>query len=840
MTDDRVQEQEAPDIQDEPTKTREPRTPLAWSQVWQLPAILISGALIIGGVRSAMHRAPGPDFDGVLDQIDASIVAERYEEASTSLRDVIQPNLAEASTLQKARFHALVADWIAAAMAVGEIARDDDHVSQVDEYYTKATELGLVMSPMRLERWADALLDANELDDARAKLDELDVLDISASDPDIRSRRNRVLRRLIELTLRATDLSADENLALLDDYLNDARLDLPDRLWAYARQAELRLEAGRADSARDHLLVALRRLDSAISSSRSTHPGELYTLLGRSYLDLGDSETATHYLEHALTILRDTDAARGDALVLMGTIAKSEGDLEGAADSFARVVETFQGTRSYLPGLLGRAEVNSMLGHHELSQSDYETLREQLEREGPRRDLTRERVAVSLQDRHNAVLPTGQLELAISYAKLAEQYFAPADVPAGVLYLIAQSSGEMARRTLGPEAFDTEGDPTEAYASLPPSDRFAASEAFAQAGSYFERHARRVAEDATQDDRWANSLRRAAESYDLAGRPDRSIDLFLEYLERRGTEDAYRNQTMYRLAQAYQAELQHDNAATWYETLIDEIDTGPYATSSYVPLARCYIALDRRQEAEALLRDVVDGRLGGLKPDALDYRRALVELGRIHYDHNNFERAITLLTQARARYPDDPSFYEHTYRLADSHRRFAIALREKVEQDATLSPTQRMALSDQRETSLDSAQALFDEVVNTLRALPEERRGRAQNELIRYASLYRADNAFERGTYPEAIEYYNEIAREFRNHPASIHALIQIVNCYAELGDEVQMIAAHERATFRLAQLPDEAFDSPDALLDRTAWENWLRNLPVGRQVSANTESSAP
>ena len=58
-------------------------------------------------------------------------------------------------------------------------------------------------------------------------------------------------------------------------------------------------------------------------------------------------------------------------------------------------------------------------------------------------------------------------------------------------------------------------------------------------------------------------------------------------------------------------------------------------------------------------------------------------------------------------------------------------------------------------------------------------------------------------------------------------ALIQIVNCYVSLGDTNRARTAHRRALVRLNKLPDEAFEEPDALLDRAAWEQWLKNMPV-------------
>ena len=64
-------------------------------------------------------------------------------------------------------------------------------------------------------------------------------------------------------------------------------------------------------------------------------------------------------------------------------------------------------------------------------------------------------------------------------------------------------------------------------------------------------------------------------------------------------------------------------------------------------------------------------------------------------------------------------------------------------------------------------------------------------------------------------------------------ALIQIVNCYVNLGDYKRAETAHRRALVRLKKLPDEAFDAEDALLDRDAWERWLQNMPVDTSTIA-------
>jgi tetratricopeptide (TPR) repeat protein len=105
--------------------------------------------------------------------------------------------------------------------------------------------------------------------------------------------------------------------------------------------------------------------------------------------------------------------------------------------------------------------------------------------------------------------------------------------------------------------------------------------------------------------------------------------------------------------------------------------------------------------------------------------------------------------------------------------------------------------------------------------------------MLRRAHLYRADCAFHLGFLEQAIELYDRAARLYSAHAASMYALVQIVNCYNQLNDEERAGAAHRRALVRLKQLPDSAFDSPESLMNRAAWERWLDNSPVGTTLSS-------
>jgi hypothetical protein len=134
-------------------------------------------------------------------------------------------------------------------------------------------------------------------------------------------------------------------------------------------------------------------------------------------------------LERALVQIDDAEPTRGDALVLQGQIAISQGELDLAYEKFHLVVRDFVATRSYLPGILGRAEVEGMLGDHQASQADYQLLKDLLPKGGPRRDIDAARIGQSLCDRHDAALALGKLDRALNYITIAEEFFGPDQVP---------------------------------------------------------------------------------------------------------------------------------------------------------------------------------------------------------------------------------------------------------------------------------------------------------------------------------------------------------------------------------------------------------------------------
>ena len=270
----------------------------AWGNLWQIPAIGLSAALIFLGISIATHRQPDNDFAGALHQVDQLLIGGQLDLAASQLNDVIEPNLYLASQAEQARFHALVGDWIAASQADQKIDVLENH-RRVAQQYATAADLGARLGPARLERFALALIAVGDREEAQRLLAELEGLAAAGGDAalDIQRRRNHVLRRLVDDSLRQTDLPFESLMQLLEQYRRDPLLRAADSVWAVARQAELRLERGFAQEAVDRLLVDMRRFEIDQPQSEGVNFGELYTLLARGYYDLGEHADAEFNLQ---------------------------------------------------------------------------------------------------------------------------------------------------------------------------------------------------------------------------------------------------------------------------------------------------------------------------------------------------------------------------------------------------------------------------------------------------------------------------------------------------------------------------------------------------------------
>ncbi|MFO0828888.1 MAG: tetratricopeptide repeat protein [Phycisphaerales bacterium] len=802
------------------------RAPLGWRDVWQLPTFLIATGAVVAGLVYVSRLPREHDFAGSLDQVDGLLAAGRLDEARTILFDRIAPRLEEAPAADKARFDAVTADWLSAAR-IGTGAVENDQ--QIADRYLRAEQNGLELDRERLLRLSAALVHLGRAEEAMERVSKVESAPGEGDAMRSRIRRLVIQRAWDEATAEAHP-DYDKLLVALGAYRADPTVELDDEAWAAARQAESRLALDRPREAADRLLLDLRRLESASPEVRGAEGhapppaafAELLSLLGRAYVQIGESDLARDTLERAVAISDEKTLPKGEALVLLGQLSLQRGELDDAEQRFESVLADYAGQPCAALALFGRAETRAARGDHVDALADFRELRSKINSGAVKRVASSD-VLGSLVDRHDSLLVAGDLEQALEYARLASEFVPGRPIPHDLLLRLASTANALATRAATGAGKDE------------PETQARVSRLLKSAGDWYLKHSGDRDANLTVATAWADSLWMAADCYERAGWSDDAIAAFRAFADGAPRDEPRRPEAMVRIAAILHGEGRFDEAATEYAAVIDEFPKSPLAARAAVPLARCLEATGRRADAIARLQPIVDGTMG-LRPEAQEYREALLALARLVVAGDELERGAVLLDEVLRRFPDDPRVPQVRFQLGECRRGQSREAAKRLA-DGALSPSQRTQLEERRVADLEAARVEFEQVVTLLGERPESELGPLDRDALRLAHLYRADCLFDLGRYREAIALYEIAERRYDENAVSMVALIQIVNAWHELGDTDRAATAHRRAEIRLAQLPDSAFLAADSIFSREAWERWLRNSPPG--VSTGSVAAA-
>ncbi|MHC4976286.1 MAG: tetratricopeptide repeat protein [Planctomycetota bacterium] len=801
-----------------------PRQPdRGWRDRWQIPVMLAGGALLVGGLLTVRNSAPENDYEGALGSVSTLIESRQYGEAIEFLNTTMLPNLQNEDIQPRhvREFYSLRGDAIYLAQEEERIALEENFQSVVTDYYLAEESLA-ELTPAQNTRLALSLAALGREEEAVARADAL---------PDSAAlSRQLVYKALIERNLATREPDVDWTMRLLSSFASEDDLDEADQFWAIARQAELQLNAGFPEESLTHLLRGVQRLRIEEHSSLA---GELFLLIARSYTELGrfaDSETQA---VRALDLLDASSPLRGDAVVLRGVIAHTTGRTEEARDLYGAALADHPNASHAPEASLGLAEVEAYLGNIPNAINAYELLLEQFA--DPRRDteliVTRQRASSSMLERQRERILVEDHQSALRFAQLGERvYEGRGGVPGDVLQAVAGSHRLIADGILGEAGVDT--DPRNILV-LDPVARSEARAHYSSAGEYFLKHTRLVI--LAEDEFFGDSLWQAGDCYDLAGDREKAIEIFSEFASGR-PNDPRQPEAMFRLAQAHQALGAFATASRFYEELIEDHPRTPVAAAAHVQLAQCYL-LDPEgsndEQAEQLLETILGGRM--LTPEAIEFRVALYELGRIYIQQGKHKEAIARLREAVERYPDDPETNQIRFTLADAYRRSAVDLEEQA--GGGVPPSRVRELDRERRSRLVLAQDLYEDVRQHIEGITARELNELEVTTLRNSYFYRADCAFDLDEFESAIRLYDAAAQRYAQDPASLVAMMQIVQCYLELERFAEARTANERAKRRLAELPDDVLDDPGMPLDRKHWERWLE---ASARLATATESDAP
>lgn len=811
----------------------EPAAP-SWRDAWQVPSLVASGLLLVGAAAVAFFSRPEPDIPALLDQAERLVESGEYRTALDVLnRGVLphhgSPKLDEAAVKE---FHLLRARALYLGQKSEGLDAELNHRNVLNEYAAALGDAPVGSLDGRdLHHVADTHISLDQIGPAMEVLRQIPVEESE--------RRSELLRRMMARKAELSGGKPEAALALLSEVLADERLDESSRAWGLARMAELLIRQGRAAEAVDRLLRNVPRLTRLEPATM----GELLLLLGRAYFEVGGLADASRQIERAAELLPAGSRHRGQLAIMEAKLLESAGDVGEAKEKYAGVLADPATADVHAAAMLGLAESHAALGELDEAVAAYADLVRDLKSLPADAEVGPGRVEASLLARFEDSVARREPVRALRFAELAGQVRGLDAAPSDVVLAQARAHRMVADELLAP-ALAAE-DRLAALAGMERERREEAKRHLRLSGERYEQHAERMA--GTDAAAYADSLWAAAEAFDLAGDHGSSVATLSRYVQD-FPGDARHAEARFRLGRAQQARGDYAAAASLFRALIEndgmEKGVGPFADASYVPLAQVYLADEEPAndaEARRLLNLVVDGRIGGTASEG--FRDALRELARVHLRAGEHAAAIERLEELRRRFPEGPDRTGVRYDLAEAYRLDAASMARTLE--SAMPDHERRALEEARTARLRRASELYESVRAELdgrgdgSALSELERTRLRNSVF-----YLGDCAFDLGEYETARRLYDTARERYPDDPASLVAMIQIVNAYLEEGDHARAATANERARRFYESLPESVWDDPDLPMDRGDWQRWLDSIAAlvprpaaGRADAADAEN---
>lgn len=799
---------EAADATDAPSVDPVVRVRRDWREFWQVPTLLVAAGVLMMGVAFAVATAPDPVFDPALTRAERLIEREDYQDAIALLNTEVHPWTAEPGALTQLdlqRFHAAKARAIYWGQKKLEISDDRNHVSIVREYL-EAERQGLVLTERDVAALADTHLSRGELDQALRRLATLPPGSHATSEP--------VVRRAVALLLRPPSPDRARALGLLADVLSDRDVSIDQRIWAVETQSNIRLDQGYADETISRLLREIPRLTQAGAPGRA----RLHLILARAYRELGADREAMTQVDMAGALSTENDPHFPQILLERARLLARAGDIAGARDTYAQIASKHANSAAYPWAMVGLGETEAIAGSPELSIEAYAKLIGEYDALGAQ-EPTREQILASTLERSRDALSVENPRLALQYAALGERVMRGRELPATLLETVAVAHERAADELV---AGATTG--RSPLLGLDPSTRVEVQRHLVAAATNRRLHADRFV--LSDLNRFASSLWTAANLFDRAGDQREAIQAFKTFAEVMPGDPRYA-EAKFRMAEALRAMGEFGPASQVYKDLIAEregsagVDIGAWADASFVPLAQAYLYDEdatNDAEAERLLSRAIDGSIAGTQTEL--FRDALVELAFLRERAGEHARAIERLEEVAERYTDDREIGLVLYRLGEAHRKLAHQINRSLEE--SLPPTTRAERRAKVETHRRAAIDRYARAMEVISAKRDTDRTRLEDLSLRNAHFYTGDLLGDLGEYDNAIRAYDLARDRYADQPATLVALVQIVNLHVAQGDMRRARTANERARRFYLSLPDETWEDPTLPMERADWQAWL------------------
>ncbi len=790
-----------------------------WSANWQTPTLILGTILMIMGLVIAWPSEKPRNFDKALDSVQAYIRANDLESAHEKLAHDQQFIDVETTEPRiRGRFWQLWGDMVYKQIIEQDIPSTENY-NKIVACYLRADGHEYPFDGEHLARWASTLVSLDRVDEALDKIDEVKLAD--------RNFKWQLIQQIINKQIARRRDTADDLLKWYDaffaelQYETDADRKREAEVWGVAQYARLLMQTNDVSRVVDYLHLRYIRLRD---DGGEDDLGSVKLRLAQAYQMAGQYELAMQWYQSAQKSLKPEDTLNAQVLVGMAQITLAlSGDVRKAHEIYSTAAMKFGSTDEFVDATIGQADCESRLGVH--AQAVKHLLlaaKTILDHPHP---LQRHKDLMVKVAHDNFELQFGQDQFgqALSYLSTLKPLYGE-ELPPRILADFA-----ITHEKLG-DAYTAEANklqntaPVDAFASEENHKAFqlANQEAalqYGRSGDYFYDHA--LAVTIADDHAHGNSLWNAGQNYDKAQMWDKAIDAYREFARVRSNDPRF-VLAINHLGLAYQADGQYKVAYKLFEELIEKHPKSEAAIASLVPMAQCMIEMGEPEQAERTLQYVLTDNQA-VTPEGDAYREALIELGKLYFSTGEYLKAITKLEEAidEKRYGNAEQSPLLRYRLAESYR-LSVGDINKTLADP-MPQAKRMELQKLRVSNLERAGVLYSQAINQFEARNPKTLNKLEMTYFRNAYFFRGDCSYDLGRWDDAITLYDLAARKWENHPASLVALVQIVNAYCEQGAMQEARAANDRARYQLKRIPDEAFKDPSMPMGRKHWEDWLR-----------------
>lgn len=626
-------------------------------------------------------------------------------------------------------------------------------------------------------------------------------------------------RRIIGLTIDQLDAPPERVNDMLDAFLaqlDEHRLDL--RLWAIERKVDVYEELDNLSAASTLLVRNADHFRASDLWDRFKY-NEARLLYKMGHYD--EAETALRTIRNRLTRTNEVHAMTGWLLGRVVMYDSGPKRPQEALSFFQDVIEHHAHTPYAVASRIGLAEALAYLERHEEAAAAYRLAVDELTSLPDKRLVDLNVLRTSLGVMADVQRKAGHLDAALAYAELSTQLLDPGRIEqsSALLRQLGQIQAEWAAE-LALEA-DSLSDATED--NLKQRRALLTEQANALRAAAGGTYLKLAQLNPPNEQRAAAAGWRAAELYADAGKERRAIDLYDQYARERPTSPLV-PRALLRKGGLLQETGKLTEAIESFQSCYRRFPRSLDGARALVPLADCYLALGPGNEelAEKTLRIVLEGS-DVFTPQAPEFATALFRLGDVLTREGHWESAIATMEEALERYPDDPRVRRTRFLLADAYRRSGLALKEEMSEASFGGELERMQADIY--ARFEKARGLYRQLISAYEVTGLQQLDRLERMYYRHATLYEADCYFETRDFRRALELYEEAAGTFKDHPSSLAAYVQIINCHVFLGQPLEAQAALARVAILVDEMPKAVFDTSVSPETKSDWKRYFRWL---------------